>query len=185
MEDGDIVALYWARSESAIFETAAKYGGYCRAIAYNILFNAEDAEESVNDAYMAAWNSMPPHRPSILSAFLGKLTRRIAIDRWRRRGAEKRGGGEMAFALDELAECIPSGHDVEREILSAELEEAVRAFVKTLPGTERWVFIGRYWFLKPISELGGKFGFCESKVKSMLYRTRKKLMLYLRKEGVL
>ncbi len=185
MEDSEIVALYWARSENAITETSLKYGKYCYAIAYNILFCAEDANESVNDTYMAAWNSMPPHHPSILSGYLGKITRRIAIDKWRKASAAKRGGGEISFALDELAECIPSSHDVEREIQEAESGKAVYAFVKTLPNIEKWVFISRYWFLKPIFAISEQFGFHESKVKSMLHRTRKKLMLYLMKEGVL
>ena len=101
MNDDKIVDLYWIRSEDAITETSIKYGKYCYGIAYNILADAEDAEESVNDTYFDAWNTMPPHRPSALSAFLGKLTRRISIDRWRKRSAAKR-GGELAAALDEL-----------------------------------------------------------------------------------
>ncbi len=110
MEDDHIIDLYWARSEDAITETSEKYGKYCYAIAYHILSNAEDAEESVNDTYLGAWRNMPPHRPSILSAFLGKITRRISIDKWRGRTADKRGGGEIVLALDELADCVPSGH---------------------------------------------------------------------------
>ncbi len=98
MEDARIVDLYWARSETAIEETSAKYGKYCYTIAHNILSNAEDADESVNDTYLDAWNSMPPHRPAILSTFLGKITRRISIDKWRSRSAEKRGGGEIILA---------------------------------------------------------------------------------------
>lgn len=110
MEDNRIVDLYWARSEDAITETSEKYGKYCYAIAYNILSNAEDADESVNDTYLDAWHNMPPHRPSILSTFLGKITRRISIDKWRGRTADKRGGGEIVLALDELADCVPSDH---------------------------------------------------------------------------
>lgn len=105
MDDQNIIALYWARSETAISETAQKYGGYCFSIAKNILTNHEDAEESVNDTYLTAWNAMPPRRPSILATFLGKITRRLAIDRWRYRNACKRGGGEMTLALDELEDC--------------------------------------------------------------------------------
>ena len=98
MDDQNIIALYWARSETAISETAQKYGGYCFSIAKNILTNHEDAEESVNDTYLTAWNAMPPRRPSILATFLGKITRRLAIDRWRYRNACKRGGGEVTLA---------------------------------------------------------------------------------------
>ena len=102
MDDQNIIALYWARSETAISETAQKYGGYCFSIAKNILTKHEDAEESENDTYLTAWNAMPPRRPSILATFLGKITRRLAIDRWRYRNACKRGGGEVTLALPEV-----------------------------------------------------------------------------------
>ena len=102
MDDKTIVDLYFLRNEDAIGLTEEKYGPYCYSIAYNILSNREDAQESVSDTYMAAWNSIPPRRPSVLSAFLGKLTRHISIDRWRQRTAAKRGGGEVAVTLDIL-----------------------------------------------------------------------------------
>ena len=121
MEDDSIVNLYWARSENAISETSKKYGNYCYSIAYSILGNVEDADESVNDTYLDAWNNIPPHRPSILSTFLGKITRRISIDKWRGRTAEKRGGGEIVLVLDELSDCIPSNQNVEHEVEAAEL----------------------------------------------------------------
>ena len=113
LPDDRIVELYWERSESAISETADKYGDYCHYIAYNILYNREDAEESVNDTWLDAWNNMPPHKPSILSTFLGKITRRISIDRWRKKHAGKRGGGEMDLVLDELEDCVSDTTDVE------------------------------------------------------------------------
>ncbi|XBX10749.1 sigma factor (plasmid) [Enterocloster clostridioformis] len=121
MEDDSIVNLYWTRSENAISETSKKYGNYCYSIAYNILGNAEDADESVNDTYLDAWNNIPPHHPSILSTFLGKITRRISIDKWRSRNAKKRGGGEIVLVLDELSDCIPSNQNVEHEVEAAEL----------------------------------------------------------------
>ena len=122
MDDSVIVELYWTRSESAIAETSSKYGKYCYSIAYNILLSSEDADESVNDTYLGAWNSIPPHRPSTLSTFLGKITRRISIDRWRKRHAAKRGGGEVALALDELSECLSSrSNDTEQTILLKEV----------------------------------------------------------------
>lgn len=184
MEDSDIVELYWMHSENAIAETASKYGKYCYTIAFNILFSTEDAEESVNDTYLGAWNSMPPHRPSILSTFLGKVTRRISLKKWRYKNADKRGGGEVQLVLDELEDCIPSSHDVEQELQMAELEKVISAFIKTLPNMERWVFISRYWYLDPIPAICKQFGFSQSKVKSMLHRTRGKLMSYLKKEGI-
>ena len=125
MEDGSIVNLYWARSENAISETSKKYGNYCYSIAYNILGNVEDADESVNDTYLDAWNNIPPHRPSILSTFLGKITRRISIDKWRGQTAEKRGSGEIVLVLDELSDCIPSNQSVEHEVEAAELAQLI------------------------------------------------------------
>ena len=185
MEDSKIVALYWERSESAIIETSSKYGKYCYAIAYNILSDKEDADESVNDTYMDAWNSMPPHRPSILSTFLGKITRRISIDRCRTRNAAKRGGGTMTLALDELTDCIPSSNDVMREIEITELAKIIDDFIMKLPPIERHVFICRYWYLDPITSICEQFSFSQSKVKSMLQRTRGKLLSRLEKEDML
>ncbi len=184
MEDSCIVDLYWSRSENAITETMAKYGKYCYTIAFNILANKEDADESVNDTYMGAWNSMPPHRPSVLSTFLGKITRRLSIDKWRARIADKRGGGEIELAIDELSDCIPAGNSIEPEVETAELAKMINDFIKMLPLTEKRVFICRYWYLDSIASICQQFEFTNSKVKSMLYRTRGKLLVYLRKEGV-
>lgn len=183
MEDTRIVDLYWARSESAIAETSKKYGKYCYSIAFSILENAEDADESVNDTYLDAWNAMPPHRPAVLSAFLGKITRRLSIQKWRMKHAEKRGGGEITLALEELADCVPSDNNVEREIEAAELAKNLNAFFQTLSLNERDIFIGRYWFMLPIAEISAKTGFGESKIKMMLLRTRKKLRAYLKRRG--
>lgn len=185
MEDARIVDLYWARSENAIAETSAKYGKYCYTIAYNVLANHEDADESVNDTYLDAWNNMPPYRPSILSTFLGKITRRISIDKWRRRTAEKRGGGEIVLALDELSDCVPSDHNVEQEVEAAELAKVIDDFVMSLPPMDRRVFICRYWYLDPISAISKQFGFSESKVKMMLHRQRRSLLSHLKREAFL
>ena len=183
MEDSRIVDLYWARSEQAIYETQRKYDHYCFSIASNILPFREDAEESVNDTYMAAWNIMPPNRPGILSTFLGKLTRRISIDRWRNLNADKRGGGTVPIALDELAECIPSGADPAAEVETKELAEAVGRFLDTVPYMERKVFLMRYFDLAKIRDIAQKTDMSVSKVKSMLLRTRSKLRIALQKEG--
>ena len=184
MPDERIVALYWARSESAITETASKYGGYCRAIAYNILFDAQDAEESVNDTYLDAWDSMPPHKPRVLSTFLGKITRRISIDRWRYLHAEKRGGGQMEAVLDELCDCA-SPDDVESAIEENEMARLIRVFLGAQPTTERRVFLCRYWYMASVTDIARAFGFSESKTASMLHRTRKKLRDLLESEGYL
>ena len=183
MEDRRIVELYWQRSEDAIAETASKYGNYLHSIAYQVLSNTQDAEECVNDTYSAAWNAMPPHRPSVLSTFLGKITRRISIDRWRKYSAEKRGGGEVALALDELADCVSGSGSVEEAAERRELKNLIDRFLDALPTTERKVFLCRYWYLDSVSSIAKQFGFSESKVTSMLHRTRAKLRAVLEKEG--
>lgn len=183
MEDQRIVDLYWARSEQAIAETDAKYGGYCYSIAYNVLANREDAEESVSDTYMAAWNALPPQRPFILATFLGKITRNLSISRWRARSANKRGGGELVIALDELGECVASSLETETKFMEKEAVAAFNGFLQELPKEERMIFLRRYWCLDSISMIADSFGFSQSKVKSMLHRTRKKLRERFEKEG--
>ena len=183
MDDQSIVDLYFRRSEEAISQTDKKYGGFCYSIAYNILTNKEDAEESVSDTYMAAWKSIPPRRPSVLSTFLGKITRHIAIDRWRERNANKRGGGEVSIALEELEECVAGLPSVDQEYERKELLRAYARFLDALPATERRVFLCRYWYVDSVETIAEKFGFSQSKVKTMLHRTRKKLRNALWEEG--
>lgn len=184
MEDSQIIALYFQRSEEAISATDRKYGSYCLSIAQSILSDREDAKEAVNDTYLGAWNAIPPHRPQRFAAFLGKITRRISINRWQAGRTVKRGGGELTLALDELADCIPSGWDVEREIEGKALAKLLNTFVRALPETERKVFLLRYWYLDSIEAIAKRFGFSQSKVKSMLFRTRNKLRAELEKEGI-
>ncbi len=185
MEDSQIVTLYWERNEQAIQATATKYGRYCYTIAYNILFNKEDADESVNDTYMSAWERIPPHRPSVLSTFLGKITRRISLNKWRYKTTAKRGGGEVVLAINELDECIPSGQSVEQTVELKELSKAINRFLGSLPEVERDLFVSRYWFLASINEISKQFQFSESKTKSMLFRSREKLRKLLLEEGLL
>lgn len=149
-----------------------------------ILRSREDSEECVNDTYVGAWNAIPPHRPNSLSAFLGKLTRRISLKRLRSQNAEKRGGGEYALALDELGECIPDRESVEKKVEEKRVAECISAFLRTLPATERKVFVQRYFYLRSVKEIAHSFTFSQSKVKSMLHRTRGKLKENLRKEGI-
>ena len=183
MDDAEIVALYWARDERAVSESAARYGGYCRAIAERILDNREDAEECVNDTWVGAWWSIPPQRPALLSAYLGKLTRRIALKRLRGRLAARRGGGQAALALEELDDCIPGGQRADEALDARELGRLIDRFLDALPETETRVFVCRYWYLDPVAEIAERFGFSQSKVKSMLHRTRGKLRERLQKEG--
>lgn len=184
MDDQNIIDLYWSRSEQAISETSQKYGSYCFSIAYNILTNSEDAEESVNDTYLAAWNAMPPKRPGLLGTFLGKITRRLSIDRWRSRNADKRGGGTLTLALEELEDCVSAGNTTEMASERNRFVLALNRFLASLPETERRVFLCRYWYLDSIADIAAVFGFSESKVASMLHRTRKKLRTVLEKEGL-
>ena len=183
MEDSQIVALYWVRFQQVLDETASRYGDYCYTIARRILSSPADAEESVNDTWLAAWNAIPPHRPQVLRTFLGKLTRRLALKRRRDRDREKRGGGELPLILSELEGCVSSQDNVEDELIAAELIQALNRFTAGLPDTERRVFLRRYWYLDSIHQISQEFHFSGSKVKSMLFRTRNKLRVYLQKEG--
>ena len=184
MDDRDIIALYWQRMEAAIHETAAKYGGLCYTIAHNILFSREDSEECVNDTWLRAWNAMPPQRPSVLSAFFGKLTRNLSLDRWRRERAAKRGGGQVEVALQELEDCLPDCRVPDQELDARETADLISTFLRTQPELDRRLFVRRYFHLEALSSLGKRFGLTESQVKSRLYRTRQKLKLLLEHEGV-
>ena len=183
MDDKSIVDLYFSRNQDAIIHTDKKYGRYCYSIAYNILTNKEDAEEIVSDTYITAWRVIPPRRPSVLSTFLGKITRHISIDRWRERAATKRGGGEVPLALEELNDCVAGMQNVEMEYERTEIVKAYVKFLDTLPITERRVFLCRYWHVESIETIADKFGFSQSKVKTMLHRTRAKLRKQLAEEG--
>ena len=184
MEDEQIVDLYWQRSDLAISETNQKYGRYCHTIAYNICGTEEDAEECVNDTWLRAWNLMPDQRPTILSAFLGCITRNFAINLIKTKNRIKRGGGEAVLALDELEECIPGGRNPEQALEEKELEKAIGRFVSQLPQPEKTIFVLRYWRVAPIDEIAEKLQFSKGKIKSSLFRTRRKLRDYLQEEGL-
>lgn len=185
MEDSQIIELYWRRSADAVSETNGKYGAYCFAIANNILRSAEDAEECVNDAWMRAWNAMPPQRPRVLRMFLGRITRNLAFDRFRERSAEKRGGGETALVLDELGECLGDGASAEAAFEAEELRRCVGRFVRALPEREGNVLARRYFFAEPVADIAKRYGLTENNVMVILSRTRKKLKAHLMKEGYL
>ena len=143
MEEKEIIDLYWARSEQAIRETDKKYGKFCFRIAYNILSDQGDSEECVNDTYLQTWNAIPPRRPNKLSAFLGRITRNLALNRYAMASAQKRGGGQMELAVEELAECIPDPNTVERQIEDRELADALNRFLAGLPEEARRIFLRR------------------------------------------
>lgn len=180
MEDDLIVDLYWQRDPCAITQTSQKYGAYCHAIALRILQNQQDAEECTNDTWLRAWESMPPQRPNKLSAFLGRITRNLSLDRYDYRGAAKR-CGTFDTVLSELSDCIPSGQD---DYAQLELSELLTAFLRSLPQHQRNLFLRRYWYCESIEELAKRYVMTQSAVKSSLFRTRGKLKEYLAKEGV-
>ena len=183
LDDTKIVQLYWDRNEQAIPATADKYGRYCASIAQNILGNKEDAEECVNDTYISAWNSMPPHRPSILSTFLGKITRNLSFNRYKYNTANKRGGGEAALVLDEIAELVSGTDSVEQEVLRKELVKAIDAFLDGLPDDKRRIFVCRYWYFDSVSNIASRFGMTENNVSVTLNRLRLKLHNHLLERG--
>lgn len=185
MEDAEILALYENRSEEAIRETEKKYGAYCFSVAMNVLEDRQDAQEVISDTWLSAWNSIPPQKPRILSSYLARITRNLAIDRWRGSRASKRGGGQMALALEELSGCIPGGESPETGVLRQELLEGVVRFLAALPPVERNVFLCRYWYFDSAQDIGARLGLSGGKVRSMLYKTRKKLRAFLEEEKLL
>ena len=184
MEDSAIVDLYWQRSERAIPETECKYGGYCHTVAMRIVNNREDAEECVNDTWLGAWNSMPENRPSYLAPYLAKLTRWLSISKLKTQNRLKRGGGEIMLSLAELDSELGEGTDLARQIELKELSDYLDVFLTGLPIEERKIFLARYWYAASIREIAEKSSYSESKVKSMLLRTRRKLKKALEVEGL-
>lgn len=183
MDDARIVELYLSRNESAISQTAEKYGSKLRRIAYSILNNQESAEESENDTYLEAWNRIPPHEPrTYLFAFLGRIIRHLAIDECRRNASQKRHA--LFYELtQEMQECIPGKSDVEGTFAADVLSQVIDAFLDTCSEDQRNVFVRRYWFFDTITEICKRYGYSQSKVKVMLLRTREGLRTHLQKEG--
>lgn len=184
MGDKDIVELYWQRNDMAIAESQRVYGAYCFAVAYNILADPEDAEECVNDTWRRAWHAIPPVRHQKLSAFFGRITRNLSLDRYAHRRAARRGGGEVELALSELENCVGSAGAPEQAALDAELEAGINRFLRSLPERERNIFLCRYWDIKPLKEIAAKYGMKETNVKASLHRSREKLRRHLEKEGI-
>ena len=185
MEDTRIIELYWLRDETAIGETDRKYGTRCRGIASDVLQSREDAEECVNDTYLAVWNAIPPQRPANFCAYICRVTRNLSLDRVRRALARKRGGGEAALVLDEIAPFVASRVSVERDYEAKELVAAVNAFLRTLSADDRVIFTARYWLMLPVAEIARRLGAKESRVTTSLHRSRKKLKRYLQEEELI
>ena len=183
MNDKEIIQLYFDRDPKALSATAKKYGKYCTSIAKNILGNDEDVEECVNDTYLNTWNSIPPTIPTILSAFLGKITRNIAFNKYRHNHVKKRGNGEVALVLDELTDCVSGLDDVEQEIDRKQLVEAINSFLNTLSSQNRNIFICRYWYSDSVASIAKRYGITENNVSVILNRLRSKLKKYLLERG--
>jgi RNA polymerase sigma factor (sigma-70 family) len=186
VSDEQIITLYWERSETAIYKTAAVYGRYCHKIAMNVLANNEDSDECVNDTYARAWKAIPPERPNKLSAFLGRITRNLALHVWAKRQAEKRGGGQFDVVLSELEEVLSDGSsNVERHIESVSVTEAINSFLSVQSDVNRRLFVRRYWHTDSLEEIASELGMSVSKAKSILFRMRKNLKIHFEGEGII
>jgi len=183
VNDEQIVDLYWQRDETAVQLTSDKYEAYLTRIAHNILSDLEDSRECVNDTYLRAWNSMPTNRPKVLSTFLGKIARNIAIDLFRRKNSAKRYASEYALSLSEIEDSFKGGDSTEHEVDARMLDKAIVHFLRELPEDARNTFIARYYFFDSLKDVASYCCMSEAKLKSMLYRTRQSLRAYLIKEG--
>ncbi len=181
MDDRDIIRLYLDRDEEAIAETRRKYSRYCHYIALRITGSEQDAEETVNDACLKAWNTIPPHRPESLKAYMGMLTRGLAVNRLEENTAAKRSGNATA-PLDELAECLPD-REAGQMPESVALRDSLDRFIGALSERDRRVFLQRYWYACPVAEVASDCGMTVSHVTVVLLRLRKKLKAHLEKEG--
>lgn len=183
MEDREIITLYNARDDRAVSETDVKYGPLCRYVAGNILSLPEDAEEAVQDAYLGAWNAIPPTVPRSLRAFMARLTRNASLKKYDRLTAKRRGLA-CTSSLEELSECVSGRETPESELENRRIEEVIGRFVRDLSEEKRYVFLRRYWYFDSVEDIGRRSGFSASKVANMLYRMRKDLRETLLKEDI-
>lgn len=182
LEDSKIIELFCARAEEAIIELSAKYGTACGRIARNILKNELDAEECVNDTYLAAWNTIPPQKPDPLRAYVFRIVRNIAIAKYHANTSEKR-NSYYGEALEELENCLAASATVEKETSAKDLSRQIDRFLDTLDQESRVLFVRRYWYSDSISELAERFQTSHNNVSVRLSRIRNKLKKHLKKEG--
>lgn len=183
MDDNQIVNLYFSRMEQAIKETKNKYSSFCRKIAFNILSNIEDTDECENDTYLKMWNSIPPNRPASLKAYIGKITRNIAIDLWKKNHTQKRNTG-IEILFSELEDVISSTSQIENEYEIAELTSAINKWLSTLSKQEQSLFILRYWQGESVKNIAKQWNTSPGKLSSKLFKLRKSLKSALEKEGI-
>ena len=176
--DTAILNLFWQRNEQAIALTNRHYGGLCFRIAQNILGNPADAEECVNDAYLKAWNAIPPERPRSLQAYLSRITRNLALDRFRTNGRKKRDRG-MTVMLSELGDCIPAPEETD----ATELLGHIKAFWAEADETDRKLFVGRYFHAYEVRRMAEAYGLTPNAASLRLHKTREKLRVYLQERG--
>lgn len=184
MDDNRILARLLAHDETGLAAAQEQYGARLKALAARFI-GAETAEECVNDALLAAWEAIPPLRPDNLFAYLCKLTRNAAFNRYRADTAQKRGGQTVTVSMEELSECLTGGRDPARQAETSALSGAVTDFLRSRPRRERNVFLARYFYAMPLREIAERFAMRENTVKTTLYRTRQKLRRYLEQEGLL
>lgn len=185
MEDQEIIRQLWARKEEGLAALMQKYGHYCYTVSYGILRNTEDVEECVNDAWLRAWNAIPPHRPDNLAGFMAKIVRNLSLNYLQKQHAKKRGGYEAVYVLEELAGCLSDGKRVEERIESQELAASIEKFLKRQTARKRVVFLRRYFYLDSVKEIAERMDLKEGTVKSILSRMRRELLKWLEQEEVL
>ena len=183
MDDSSIIELYWTRSEQAIRETELKYNKLFHQIASHILHDPADAEESVNDTYLGAWNAIPPARPRQLTAFLCRIARNLALKKYQQIHAARRNPA-VAVSYEELEECLPDRRSIDRHDPDDRLADCINRFLDTLDQEPRQVFVRRYWYFDSVQEIMRRFRMSKSKVESMLFRTRHKLRIWIEEEGL-
>lgn len=184
MEDQQIIALFFRRSEEAVTAASQKYGAYCRSVVTNILPSQEDAEECLNDTWLSAWDSIPPNRPQRLGVYLARIARNTALNRRKELTAQKRGGGAVDAVLEELHECISSGTAVDDALDELVLRDAINGFLRSQTEQKRAVFIRRYWAMEPINDIAKALGLRRGQTATILYRMRQDLKKHLEKEGI-
>lgn len=185
MEEAQILQMYVDRKEEAVEQSRSAYGSYCAAVIRRILDNDSDVEEILNDTWLCAWNAIPPAKPENLKLYLARIARNLSFDRFRSQNREKRGGGEVVLALEELRECADLAASPESALENQELRIAVNSFLATLPKRERGIFLLRYFYLESTAAIARRYSLREDHVRTLLSRTRKKLRQYLIKEGMI
>ncbi len=183
MDDSHIIGLFWCRDEQAIQETQQKYGAYCTAIANNVLLCPEDSQECVQDALLRLWDTIPPQRPRCLQAYLGRITRNLAVNQLRSMCAQRRGGGIQHMPLEELRELVSGQGDPPTELEKRRLADSISVFLRSISPEQRRLFVKRYWYAESLSQVASDAGFTEDKVRNVLFRLRKKLKKHLEREG--